>query len=111
MLWTFKIWDKRRIRVFEDGEWIQVPHPTDTAWIKKDCDIELNEIRIVSFQEDEIFADEVKSKKCTQVFLSDGDDVLAAYPMDKFRELYKNEYLKAVLATIVINNQGGEESA
>lgn len=95
--------------IFEDGDMIQVPHP-DTDWIKRTFVIETDQLRISSFQEDEIFANENKSKNCVTVYLSDEDDVFAAYSLEAWTKLYTETYLPMIpkdLNDIIGDLEGG----
>lgn len=111
-LFSFKIWDKKSMHIFEDGELVQVEHPTDTDWHKRTCVLETDQLRITSWQETEIFAGESKSKTCAQVFLTDGDYVYAAYTLQAWEKLYTDEYLPKVpksLSDIVEDLKGSED--
>lgn len=97
MLFEFEIWSKRTMdTIDDDGELIQIQHPSDSAWYKRKFDIETDEVRITCFQEHEIFDNELKSKKCVQVFLSDEEYVYAAYSLDKWKALY-SEHIKQIV--------------
>jgi hypothetical protein len=109
-LFPFKIWDKRRMTTFNDeGDMVMTPHP-DTSWIKRTMEIETDQLRITSFQEDEIYADEHKSKACVQVYLSDEDSVFAAYSLESWEKLYQEKYLPLIpknLSDIIDDLQDG----
>lgn len=96
MLFAFKIWDKKWMDIVEEGELIQIPHPNDTDWVKRDFIIDTDQLRITSFQEYDLYADEIKNKKCVQVYFTDEDHVLAAYTLEGWLKLYESKYVPIV---------------
>jgi hypothetical protein len=95
-LFKFTIWDRKFIEVFEDGQLIQIQHPKKAGWYKKTCAIETDQLRITSWQETELYANEVEFKNCVQVFLTDEDYVFAAYSLEAWEKLYKEVYLPLI---------------
>lgn len=91
MVFPFKlrIWDQHEDR---EGD----------GWLRFDLVIDLKDITITSFREYILFDLTGNPTRCTQIFLSDGDDVYGCYSIDKFREIYETEY-QQVYTDMVVN--------
>lgn len=109
-LFKFKIWDRKFLEVIEDGELIKIQHPKETGWYKKTCVIETDQIRITSWQEVDLYSNEVEFRVCVQVFLTDEDYVFAAYSLDAWEKLYTEKYLPLIPPTLqdIVKNLEGE---
>jgi hypothetical protein len=88
-LFKIRIYDKHERQYFMDGQ--EKTEPIDNSWYRFDYYIDLNAVKITSFREYVLF-DGDNPTRCIKIFLSDGDHLYGSYSMDKFVELFNNEY-------------------
>lgn len=111
MWFNLKIWDKHYIQDFQDGEWVEIPHPTDDEWHKFTFGFDTDQIRIVGAKEHVIFSSDFTPQRCVKIYLSDEDHVIGRYSYEGFDKLYTEKYLPLIpktLSDIVEDLEGGD---
>lgn len=76
-----------KLRIFDQHE----DRETD-GWLRFDFVFDVAHFHITCFREFVLFDYDNNPTKCTQIFFNDGECVYGCYSIEKFTEIYENEY-------------------